>query len=39
LKEKPDAKIAVLYQSDDFGKDFVRGLKEGLGDKTSMIVA
>jgi branched-chain amino acid transport system substrate-binding protein len=39
LKEKPDAKIAVLYQNDDFGKDFVRGLKEGLGDKTSMIVA
>ncbi|MCG6203004.1 ABC transporter substrate-binding protein [Rhodopseudomonas sp. HC1] len=40
LKEKPDAKIAVFYQNDDFGKDYVRGLKEGLGAKAaSMIVA
>jgi len=40
LKEKPDAKIGVFYQNDDFGKDYVRGLKEGLGDKAaSMIVA
>ena len=40
LKEKPNAKIGVLYQNDDFGKDYVRGLKEGLGDKAaSMIVA
>jgi branched-chain amino acid transport system substrate-binding protein len=38
LKEKPDAKIAVFYQNDDFGKDYVKGLKEGLGAKTSMIV-
>jgi branched-chain amino acid transport system substrate-binding protein len=40
LKEKPDAKIAVMYQNDDFGKDLLKGLKDGLGDKaSSMIVA
>jgi len=40
MKEKPDAKIAVLYQNDDFGKDILRGLKDGLGAKAaSMIVA
>jgi len=39
LKEKPDAKIAVFYQNDDMGKDYLKGLKEGLGDKASMIVA
>ncbi|MBK4739384.1 ABC transporter substrate-binding protein [Noviherbaspirillum pedocola] len=33
LKTKPNAKIAVLYQNDDFGKDLLRGLKAGLGDK------
>jgi len=39
LTEKPDARIAVLYQNDDFGKDYVKGLKDGLGAKASMIVA
>jgi branched-chain amino acid transport system substrate-binding protein len=39
LKEKPDAKIAVFYQNDDFGKDYLKGLKDGLGAKSSMIVA
>jgi branched-chain amino acid transport system substrate-binding protein len=39
MKEKPDAKIAVLYQNDDFGKDYLKGLKDGLGAKSSMIVA
>jgi len=38
MKEKPDAKIGVLYQNDDFGKDYLRGLKDGLGAKASMIV-
>src|SRR5690348_12642392 len=38
LKEKPNAKIAVFYQNDDFGKDYLKGLKDGLGAKTSMIV-
>ena len=28
---KPDAKIAVLYQNDGFGKDYLIGLKDGLG--------
>jgi branched-chain amino acid transport system substrate-binding protein len=40
LKEKPDAKIAVLYQNDDYGKDYLKGLKDGLGAKAaSMITA
>lgn len=39
LKEKPNARIAVRYLNDDLGKDFLRGLKKGLGDKgTAMIV-
>jgi branched-chain amino acid transport system substrate-binding protein len=38
-KEKPDAKIAILYQNDDFGKDYLKGLKDGLGAKASMIIA
>src|SRR4030088_3488078 len=40
LKELPNAKIAVLYQNDDYGKDYLKGLKDGLGVKAaSMIVA
>jgi branched-chain amino acid transport system substrate-binding protein len=40
LKNLPNAKIAVLYQNDDFGKDYLVGLREGLGDKAdTMIVA
>jgi ABC-type branched-subunit amino acid transport system substrate-binding protein len=40
LKEKPAAKIAVLYQNDDYGKDYLKGLKDGLGAKAAaMIVA
>jgi branched-chain amino acid transport system substrate-binding protein len=38
LNEKPDARIAVLYQNDDLGKDYLKGLKDGLGDKASMVV-
>ena len=39
LKEKPTAKIAVLFQNDDYGKDYLKGLKDGLGAKAaSMIV-
>jgi ABC-type branched-subunit amino acid transport system substrate-binding protein len=37
LKNKPDAKIALLYQNDDFGKDYLKGVVDGLGDKASMI--
>ena len=40
LLNKPAAKIAVLYQNDDLGKDYLKGLKDGLGAKASqMIVA
>jgi len=39
LKNKPAAKIAVLYQNDDYGKDYLKGLKDGLGDKVGLIVA
>ena len=40
LKNRPEAKIGVLYQNDDFGKDYVKALKDQLGDKAgSMIVA
>jgi len=40
LKNLPNAKIAILYQNDDYGKDYVQGMKDGLGDKASkMIVA
>jgi len=35
----PDGKIAILYQNDDAGKDYVRGFKAGLGDDVSRIVA
>jgi branched-chain amino acid transport system substrate-binding protein len=35
----PAAKIAVLYQNDDYGKDYLKGLKDGLGEKANMIVA
>jgi ABC-type branched-subunit amino acid transport system substrate-binding protein len=40
MKEKPQAKIAILYQNDDYGKDYLKGLKDELGPKAaSMIVA
>ncbi|QND70230.1 ABC transporter substrate-binding protein [Tardiphaga robiniae] len=40
LKEYPHAKVGVLYQNDDFGKDYLNGIKSGLGDKAAeMVVA
>src|ERR1044072_1020496 len=39
MKEKPNGKIAIMYQNDDFGKDYLKGLKDGLGAKASMIIA
>jgi branched-chain amino acid transport system substrate-binding protein len=40
LQNKPDAKIGILYQNDDYGKDYLKGFKDGLGDKAAkMIVA
>ena len=38
LKKNPNAKIAVLYQNDDYGKDYLAGLEKGLGSKTNLIV-
>lgn len=38
LKERPGAKIAVLYQNDDYGKDLLSGLNEGLGGQASKMV-
>ncbi|MBR0707749.1 ABC transporter substrate-binding protein [Bradyrhizobium liaoningense] len=38
LKEHPNAKIGVLYQNDDLGKDYLNGLKAGLGDKAAKMV-
>ena len=38
LKTQPDAKIAVLYQNDDFGKDYLIGLREGLADKADKLI-
>jgi branched-chain amino acid transport system substrate-binding protein len=40
LKQRPNAKIGILYQNDDYGKDYLKGIKDGLGAKAkSMIVA
>jgi ABC-type branched-subunit amino acid transport system substrate-binding protein len=38
LKQMPNAKIAVLYQNDDYGKDYVKGLKDGLGSKAASMI-
>lgn len=38
LKNKPDAKLGVFSQNDDAGKDYVRGLKDGLGDKAKTMI-
>jgi len=38
LKAMPNAKIAVLYQNDDFGKDYLTGLRQGLGDKADKMI-
>jgi branched-chain amino acid transport system substrate-binding protein len=39
LQTRPGAKIAVLYQNDDYGKDYLKGLKDGLGDNAKLVVA
>ena len=38
-RRTPNAKIAVFYQNDDYGKDYLNGLKQGLGSKANLIVA
>jgi branched-chain amino acid transport system substrate-binding protein len=39
MQHHPAGKVAVLFQNDDYGKDVLKGLKDGLGAKTSMIIA
>lgn len=39
LASKPAAKIGVLYQNDDYGKDYLKGLKNGLGAKAGNVIA
>ena len=40
LETKPNAKIAILYQNDDYGKDYLKGFEDGLGEKgRALIVA
>ncbi len=39
IKNKPNGKIAILFQNDDYGKDYLKGFKDGLGDKTKQIVS
>ena len=38
LQQKPNAKLAILYQNDDFGKDYPNGVKDALGDKFDKMV-
>ena len=38
LKHRPGAKIGILYQNDDLGRDYLNGLKDGLGDKFDKMV-
>jgi len=38
MEQRPGGKIGVLYQNDDFGKDYLEGLKDGLGDKAKSMV-
>jgi branched-chain amino acid transport system substrate-binding protein len=39
LKNNPNARIGVLYQNDDFGKDYAKGLRAGLREKATQIIA
>jgi branched-chain amino acid transport system substrate-binding protein len=38
LKQRPDAKIGILYQNDDYGRDYVKGLKDGLGARAAAMI-
>ncbi len=38
LKNKPNAKIAIIYQNDDYGKDYLKGFMDGLGDKLKPVI-
>jgi branched-chain amino acid transport system substrate-binding protein len=38
MKNVPNAKIGILYQNDDYGKDYVKGLKDGLGENAKKMI-
>ncbi len=38
VQNLPNAKIGVLYQNDDYGKDYLKGFKDGLGDKAAKLI-
>jgi ABC-type branched-subunit amino acid transport system substrate-binding protein len=38
LKEKPTGKIGILYQNDDYGKDYVKGIRDGLGARAAAMI-
>jgi len=38
LETKPNAKIAILYQNDDYGKDYLKGFEDGLGEKGRALI-
>ena len=38
LETKPNAKIGILYQNDDYGKDYLKGFVDGLGDKAKTMI-
>jgi branched-chain amino acid transport system substrate-binding protein len=38
LQNKPNAKIGILYQNDDYGKDYLKGMEDGLGDKAKTMI-
>jgi branched-chain amino acid transport system substrate-binding protein len=38
LKNKPDGKIGVLYQNDDFGKDYLKGVVDGFGTQAASMI-
>jgi branched-chain amino acid transport system substrate-binding protein len=38
LANKPNAKIGILYQNDDYGKDYLKGMEDGLGDKAKTMI-
>jgi branched-chain amino acid transport system substrate-binding protein len=39
LQNRPRARIAIFYQNDDYGKDYLRGVKQGLGSRASSMIA
>ena len=38
MKNHPNVKIGILFQNDDYGKDYVKGIKDGLGDKAKTMI-